>query len=145
VIYFAQLTTGAIKIGCSIDGETRIQKLECHYKQPVALLSTMAGDRGTEREIHQRFAHLGFGRSEQFRPGADLMGFISKPLLVSANPETVESIPGMSGTPLCLNVLISDYERLERCARARGLTKASYARQAVLSQVRRDEAEGGGK
>jgi predicted DNA-binding protein len=47
--------------------------------------------------------------------------------------------------PIRLDMSISDYERLERCARERGLTKASYARQAVLSQVRRDEAEGGGK
>jgi len=35
-----------------------------------------------------------------------------------------------------------DYERLKRVARANGLAVAAYIRQAVLKQVRRDEAEG---
>jgi hypothetical protein len=34
-----------------------------------------------------------------------------------------------------------DYERLRRVARANGLPVAAYIRQAVLKQVRRDEAE----
>jgi hypothetical protein len=34
-----------------------------------------------------------------------------------------------------------DHDRLERCARRRGLNLASYARQAVLAQIRRDEEE----
>jgi hypothetical protein len=33
-----------------------------------------------------------------------------------------------------------DYERVERCAKRRGLNKASYARMAVLDYLERDEA-----
>jgi hypothetical protein len=33
----------------------------------------------------------------------------------------------------------SDHERLERCARERGLNLASYARQAVLEKIKADE------
>jgi Meiotically up-regulated gene 113 len=94
MIYFAQLPTGAIKIGCSEDVDARLGQLEGHYRQPVALLHTMEGDRETEREIHERFSHLRFGRTEQFRPAVDLMTFIGKPLLVSQNPDAVEAIPG---------------------------------------------------
>lgn len=36
-----------------------------------------------------------------------------------------------------------DYERLKRVARANGLPVAAYIRQAVLKQVRRDEADEG--
>jgi hypothetical protein len=35
-----------------------------------------------------------------------------------------------------------DYQRLQRAARARGLSIAGYIRQAILLQVRRDETEG---
>jgi hypothetical protein len=38
-----------------------------------------------------------------------------------------------------------DYERLKAVAKGNGLPIAAYIRQAVLKQVRRDEAEGGGK
>jgi hypothetical protein len=92
MIYYAQLPTGDIKIGCSADVETRLDQLEGHYGAELALLATMEGDRSTEAEIHARFAHLRLGRTEQFRPGADLMEFIGKPLLVGANPDAVEAI-----------------------------------------------------
>jgi predicted DNA-binding protein len=36
-----------------------------------------------------------------------------------------------------------DYERLKRVAKANGLAVAAYIRQAVLRQVRRDEADDG--
>lgn len=105
MIYFAQLLTGSIKIGCSTDVDRRLGQLEQHYRQPVALLSTMEGDRDTEREIHERFAHLRFGtrrgsgrKPEQFRPGPDLMEYIGLPVLVSSNPETVEAISGQDRT-----------------------------------------------
>jgi hypothetical protein len=42
-----------------------------------------------------------------------------------------------------LQLLESDHERLEKCARRRGLNLASYARQAVLEKIRADE--GGSK
>jgi hypothetical protein len=45
--------------------------------------------------------------------------------------------------PIRLDMTVTDYQRLERCAKERGLTKASYAWQAVLERIRADE--GGGK
>jgi hypothetical protein len=41
--------------------------------------------------------------------------------------------------PVRLDLSGTDHERLERCARERGLSKASYARQAVLERIRADE------
>lgn len=90
MIYFAQLTTGAIKIGTTEDLDGRLAGLGSYYGEPPALLGTMPGGREREREIHARFAHLRLGRTEQFRPASDLMTFIGKPVLVGANPDAVE-------------------------------------------------------
>jgi hypothetical protein len=49
-----------------------------------------------------------------------------------------------SGKPVRLDLSPVDFERLEVCAKRRGLTKASYARMAVLDLVRADEAEAKG-
>lgn len=39
----------------------------------------------------------------------------------------------------------ADHERLEACAKNRGLSKASYARQAILAAIRADEHDQGEK
>jgi hypothetical protein len=41
-----------------------------------------------------------------------------------------------------LELPIGDYQRLERHARALGLTKASYARMAVMERLKADEEKG---
>lgn len=84
MIYFLQSVNGGpIKIGFSTDIQRRHAELETHYDQPLVLLATMKGDRRTESEIHHRFAHLRLGRTEQFRPGPELMAFIGRPLFVN--------------------------------------------------------------
>jgi hypothetical protein len=40
-----------------------------------------------------------------------------------------------------LDLSDKDYQRLERVTEERGLNKSSYARMAVLAQLRRDEEE----
>ncbi len=40
-----------------------------------------------------------------------------------------------------LDLRPDDFDRLDRCAQRRGLSKASYARMAVLDLIRSDEAE----
>jgi hypothetical protein len=51
-----------------------------------------------------------------------------------------------SGRPVRLDLTEADHKRMERLATERGLSKASYARMAVLRQMKADEAEeGGGK
>lgn len=104
MIYFAQgVGGGPVKIGYSEDVDARLCQLESHYGQPLALLATMPGDFETEAEIHKRFAHLRFARSgrrgvnpEQFRPAADLMAFIGRPLLVAANPDATEAMAAVA-------------------------------------------------
>lgn len=39
-----------------------------------------------------------------------------------------------------LELSLTDHERLERCAKERGLNMASYARMAVLKLIKADEA-----
>jgi hypothetical protein len=91
LIYFLQpVTGGPVKIGNASDVDVRRAQLEFQYGCPLVVLGTMKGDHKKEREIHRRFAHLRFGRTEQFRPAADLMTFIGRPLLVGANPDAVE-------------------------------------------------------
>jgi hypothetical protein len=93
LIYFAQpIDGGPVKIGCSDDVPARVRQLEAHYGKPLAVLATMEGGYEEEQSIHARFDHLRFGRTEQFRPGADLMAFIGRPLLVGANPDAVEAM-----------------------------------------------------
>jgi hypothetical protein len=50
-----------------------------------------------------------------------------------------------SGRPVRLDMSEADHKRMERLATERGLSKASYARMAVLKQMKTDESEGGGK
>jgi hypothetical protein len=50
-----------------------------------------------------------------------------------------------AGRPVRLDLTEADHKRMERLATERGLSKASYARMAVLRQMKTDEAEGGAK
>lgn len=92
MIYFAQTPTGSIKIGFSSRADVRIRSLENHYGECLCLLRIMPGGRGTERKIHDRFSHLRFGRTEQFRPGPDLIEFIIRPILLRTDPAKVDAI-----------------------------------------------------
>jgi hypothetical protein len=56
----------------------------------------------------------------------------SKPL---ANELTIKGVR--------LDLSPEDHARLQRCAKARGLNMASYARQAVLTAIRDDERKDG--
>ncbi len=95
MIYFLQPTIGGpVKIGTSINVEARHRQLEAHFGQPLALLAVVEGGPKEERAWHDRFAHLRLGRTEQFRPAFELMEAIGRPLLVGANPEAVEAMPG---------------------------------------------------
>jgi hypothetical protein len=139
VIYFCQdVDGGSIKIGCSNDVPARVRQLESHYRRPLALLATIEGSRATEAEVHARFGHLRVGRTEQFKPAAELLEFIGRPLLVGANPDAVEAMPA-TAKPVRLDLSPADHERLERCAKERGLSKSSYARMAVLERIKADE------
>ncbi len=57
---------------------------------------------------------------------------------------TKRKAPNRTGSPVRLDLRSEDLDRLDRVCRARGLSRAAYARQAVMIQIRADE-EGGGK
>lgn len=94
MIYFLQSPSGGpVKIGHSVNVPARVAKLVAYYGQPLSILATMEGGRSEERVIHGRFAHLRFGRTEQFRPDRELMEFIQRPLLVGATPDAAGAMP----------------------------------------------------
>lgn len=141
-VYFAQLPTGAVKIGKADNVEVRLEQLEAHYRQPLALLHTIEGGRETEHEMHKRFAHLRIlqrGEREQFQPAPDLMEFIGKPLLVSANPAAVEAVSPWSDRPAGRKIRIavtfdSDvYERIVKEAEEQDRTIAATVNRALRS------------
>jgi hypothetical protein len=46
---------------------------------------------------------------------------------------------GVIARPVRLDLSPKDHDRLERCAREKGLNKSSYARMAVLERIKADE------
>jgi hypothetical protein len=143
-VYFAQSPLGGpVKIGASKDVDARLRQLEAHYGCPLALLATMPGGRAEERAVHERFAGLRLGRTEQFRPAPALMEFIGRPLLVGANPDAVAAMGG--GGPATnqarIELPVEEFDRLRKAARRRGLSVSAFLRQAVLLAV--DKVEQG--
>jgi hypothetical protein len=124
VIYFAQSTEGGpVKIGATDDVARRLGQLEAYYGKPLAVLATLPGGADEERAIHRRFDHLRLGRKEQFRPHAELMAFIRRPLLVGANPDAVEVMPGRFGS---IAVYEDFAEKVKQASGERGITAAEF-------------------
>lgn len=142
MIYFVQAVDGGpVKIGYSADVDARRVQLESHYGKRLALLKTLPGDKEREREIHQQFSHLRLGRTEQFLPVSELMEFIAKPLLATASPDAV-AVMTTTAKPVRLDLSPADHERLERQARKRGLSMASFVRMLVLERLDSLESKG---
>lgn len=94
MIYFVQSVDGGpVKVGTTRNLDRRLKELEARYRRPLSVLATMPGGRKEELQIHRQFSRLRLGNTEQFRPDADLMEFISRPLLVGANPQAVAAMP----------------------------------------------------
>lgn len=137
MIYFVQLPSGAIKIGFSNNPKARFQQLKGHYRSPVALLTILDGDMAKERELHARFRHLRFGKTEQFKPAPELFDFIGKPLLAHPNPEAVEKNPCHIPGPGCkvrYNHTLDEatVDRLELIRQALGLDSASQTIRVIV-------------
>jgi hypothetical protein len=65
-----------VKIGRSVNIESRLNALQTSTAVPLKLLAAIPGG-GRERELHRRFAHLRI-RGEWFRLGDDLRQFIEE-------------------------------------------------------------------
>ncbi len=100
MIYFVQLDSGSIKIGTTENLGPRLAQIAWERGTDVTVLATLPGGREEEQQIHERFAHLRLGRTEQFKPAKELLEFIGNPLLVSSNPETIEVQPLSTATTI---------------------------------------------
>lgn len=137
VICFIQdVNGGPIKIGYSKNVANRHRQLEKRFGRKLAVLATMPGEFAEEREIHERFSHLRFKDTEQFRPGPDLLAFIGRPLMVSPIPDLVEEMHNQDGMRL---IRTSD-EFAEAIRDASSLEKMSIAEfaQTYLTRTVRD-------
>jgi hypothetical protein len=77
MIYYAKLANGNIKIGWARRPiMQRMNRLIHSTGGPVKLLAIHDGDRETERRVHEQFAEVRIGRSEQFKPSRQLMSHI---------------------------------------------------------------------
>jgi hypothetical protein len=128
---------GPIKIGFSDDIDARRKQLEFSYGRPLAILATMPGGREEEAEIHARFSHLRLGRKEQFRPAADLLNFINRPLLVDPNPEAVEAMED-SRKPMVVQMRGSEEWKafIERLAEMDGDTVAKFIERLIRKEAK---------
>ena len=143
MIYFAQLPTGSIKIGYSANVPLRMYQLRLYYGEELALLHVMDGDRAAEREIHARFAAHRFGPREQFRPVPEIMEFIGRPVLASANPDAIE-VMERPVIPMDIMVSVEDRNRLLVAAAMAGKSMSSYLRALVdrhLDEIERPKAK----
>lgn len=140
MIYALQPTDGGpVKIGFSADVDTRRAQLESHYGKRLALLATMPGGREEEAEIHARFSHLRLGRTEQFRPAADLMAFLGRPLLVDANPDAVEAMESPEVVILSIKCRREWREWAMSIARAERASLATLIDQLLAERARERE------
>lgn len=93
MIYFMRpIGGGPIKIGYTEDVIRRKHQLEARYARPLELLATFPGGQETEAEIHEKFKHARLGATEQFRPTAELLGFLGYVSPEGENPDTVEAM-----------------------------------------------------
>lgn len=138
MVYFLQsIDGGPVKIGFSTDVDRRREQLEAIYGTPLAVLATLDGGRDEEQALHARFSHLRLGRTEQFRPDAELMAFIGRPLLVDQNSESVDAMPSKA-KPMVLQVRGSDEFKawFDELARFDGLSSASLFSRAMKMYAR---------
>lgn len=138
MIYFVQpVGGGPVKIGYSGDVHARCRQLESRYGLPLVVLATMEGGHEEEAEVHARFDHLRLGRTEQFRPGADLMAFIGRPLLAGPNPDAILAMePGRFGYVIKGTVAYSEW--LDAINRKTHIPKAALFRLAMAEWAERN-------
>jgi hypothetical protein len=75
-VYFAD-AGGQIKIGWSRKVAARLAQLQTGSASPIKLLGTIPGGRGTERRLHERFAHLRLS-GEWFVAAPELLAYIAE-------------------------------------------------------------------
>ena len=74
-VYFAQVTSGHIKIGVSTNVPHRVAALQHAHAEPVNLLATMLGGHAHEQLLHRIFAR-DRDHGEWFSPSEPLLAYI---------------------------------------------------------------------
>ena len=87
VYFIGEATPSEIKIGWSGDPIKRLQNLNTGSPRDLRLLHVTVGDRGNEREWHERFVHLRIDGGEWFRAERDLLAAIALDRRENAVPE----------------------------------------------------------
>lgn len=77
VVYFIQANGGDVKIGKSANLESRVRTLRCSSSASLVVLGVCPNSGDLERSLHRMFQHLRVS-GEWFRPGADLLKWISE-------------------------------------------------------------------
>jgi hypothetical protein len=140
VVYFIRLQSGSIKIGSTDNLGQRMANLKWTYGS-IELLATIPGDASTEKEIHSKFDHIRLGRSEQFHPKHELLGFIrmtSGRDLLGILSQEVELTPAKNvNNSATLHFTISESLRgsLESEAKRTGAPLAEIVRRALAQYV----------
>lgn len=130
-LYVARFPNGAIKIGQSADVPYRLAQLRTYYGVPLELLHTEPGGKPEESAWHRRFAHARLGRSEQFRPVAELMAAIGRPMLDGIDPEAVEFVEPANGRRMGLKLRPSLNRKLSALAMLDGRTTSDLLNEAI--------------
>jgi hypothetical protein len=89
-IYFAQLETGEIKVGCTKNASRRVPALASQYG-PARLLGTIEGGYVDERIIHNRFRPYWI-KGELFMANAEIFAMAGVPELYKPDPKYADRL-----------------------------------------------------
>ncbi len=136
MIYFMQSVDGGpIKIGSSEDVDRRRRQLEMDYGRHLIVLSVIPGDRRTEILIHEKFAHLRFERTEQFRPGADLLDYIGRNRTIEPEKPVTKPLPSRKPDHIKVKLGRRLAARAKYTAFTKGIGFESYVESILLPRV----------
>jgi hypothetical protein len=123
---------GPIKIGSTRNIKERHRKLQSRYGQTLEILAVFDGGLSEEREIQEKFSHLRLGRTEQFRPGADLMAFLGRPMLGGEDLGVAQAMPSANNKrTVIIKISVADHRELRIEAAKEGVSMAMFARKLV--------------
>ena len=141
MIYFIQFGEGGpIKIGTSINVPLRLMQLQSHYTEDFTLLSTIEGGPIEEAKLHQRFSHLRYGHTEQFRPSEELIDFIGCGSQSRSNPHDVPSVKAKR-KPMRCDLSDSEWKQVRVAVARSGLTTRVWLEKVLMAQVAREEQQ----
>jgi hypothetical protein len=74
-VYFISDGVGHVKIGYSVDVQTRLREIQAHNAFPLTVLAVLKGGSEVERALHERFAEHRV-RGEWFRLAPEIIEYL---------------------------------------------------------------------